>query len=160
MAGGAIADVKAMSTGATAAARDPCTDNFRSPASKHQTVISKLWQVLRPGQLKLLPITHIYMYSMCMGNGFSWIFRWRWWQWIDGRRALLGTDALRDRYVVFPKSAMICVACCNLIALWHSSFICIFGALPDVYCTASSIGSTAVSHIALHVLRTHAYMES
>ena len=48
---------------------------------------------------------------------------------------------------------MICVACCNLIALWYSSFICIFGALPDVCCTASSIGSTAVSHIALHVMR-------
>ena len=77
-----------------------------------------------------------------------------------GRRTLLGIDAFRDRYVVFPKSAMICVACCNLIALWYSSFICIFGALPDVCCTASSIGSTAVSHIALHVLRTHAYMES
>ena len=74
--------------------------------------------------------------------------------------ALLGTDAFRDRYVVFPKSAMICVACCNLIALWYSSFICIFGALPDVCCTASSIGSTAVSHIALHVIRIHAYMES
>ena len=79
---------------------------------------------------------------------------------IDGRRALLGSDAFRDRYVVFPKSAMICVACYNLIALWHSSFICIFGALPDVCCTASSIGSTAVSHIALHVIRIHAYMES
>ena len=96
-----------------------------------------------------------------MGNcGFSWVFQWRWWQWIDGRRAFLGTDAFRDRYVVFPKSAMICVACCNLIALWYSSFICIFGALPDVCCTASSIGSAAVSHIALHVIRIHAYMES
>ena len=121
------------STGATARARDPCTNNFRPPASKHQTAISKLWQVLRPGQLKLLPITHVYMYSMCIGNcRLSWVFQWRLWQWIDGRRALLGTDALRDRYVVFPKSAMICVACCNLIALWHSSLICIFGALPDV----------------------------
>ena len=131
---------------------------------RHQNIrpsYSKLWQVLRPGQLKLLPITHVYMYSMYMGNcGFSWVFQWRWWQWIDGRRALLGTDAFRDRYVVFPKSAMICVACCNLIALWHSSLICIFGALPDVCCTASSIGSTAVSHIALHVIRIHAYMES
>ena len=153
--------MKAISTGATARARDPCTNNFRPPASNIRPSYSKLWQVLRPGQLKLLPITHVYMYSMYMGNcGFSWVFQWRWWQWIDGRRALLGTDAFRDRYVVFPKSAMICVACCNLIALWHSSLICIFGALPDVYCTASSIGSTAVSHIALHVLRTHAYMES
>ena len=35
-----------------------------------------------------------------MGNcGFSWIFQWRWWQWIDERRTLLGTDAFRDRYV-------------------------------------------------------------
>ena len=81
-------------------------------------------------------------------------------QWDDGKRTRLGTYAFRDRYVVFPKSVLMCVTCCNLIALWRSSLICIFGALPDVCCTASSIGSTAMSHIALHVIRIHAYMES
>ena len=37
---------------------------------------------------------------------------------------------------------------------------CTFDALPDVCCTTSSIGSTAVSHAALHTIRIKVYMES
>ena len=44
--------------------------------------------------------------------------------------------------------------------MWHSSLICTSGALPDVYCAASSIGSTAVSHAALHAICINVYMES
>lgn len=139
--------MKAISTGATARARDQCTNNFRPPASNIRPSYSKLWQVLRPGQLKLLPITHVYMHSMCMGNcGISWISQWRWQQWADGKRTLLSTYAFRDRYVTLPS-----------LFFHHCNFI---WRLPDVCCTTSSIGSTAVSHIALHAMRIHAYMES
>ena len=147
--------MKAISTGATARARDPCTDNFRSPASKHQTVISKLWQVLRPGQLKLLPIAHVYpcawalMRSAGSSNGVGN-------NGLTESVPLLGTYAFRDRHVTSPScllraALMYVISICNFTCIWR---------LPDVYWMASSFGSTAVSHIALHAMRIHAYMES
>ena len=48
----------------------------------------------------------------------------------------------------------------QLNVMWHSSLICTSGALLDVYCAASSIGSTAVSLVALHAIRINMYMES
>ena len=53
--GWAIADVKAISTGATARARDPCTDKFRPPASKYQTVIFKTVASSTAGAIEATP---------------------------------------------------------------------------------------------------------
>ena len=42
--------------------------------------------------------------SMCMGTcEISWIFQWRWQQWTDGKRTLLGTYAFHDRHVASPS---------------------------------------------------------
>ena len=60
---------------------------------------------------------------------------------------------IREYFPKLPKFAalMYVIFICNFTCIWR---------LPDVYWIASSIGSTAVSHIALHAMRIHAYMES
>ena len=90
---------------------------------------SKLWQVLRPGQLKLLPITHVY--TMCMGNcGVSWIFQWRWQQWADGRRTLLGTYAFRGRYGHFI-CVLPCCSCFSFATSLMKLYLALTGRLLD-----------------------------
>ena len=127
---------------------------FSTPGIKYQTVISKLWQVLRPGQLKLLPIAHVYpcawalMRSAGSSNGVGN-------NGLTESVPLLGIYAFRDRHVTSPScllraALMYVISICNFTCIWR---------LPDVYWMASSFGSTAVSHIALHAMRVHAYME-
>jgi hypothetical protein len=131
---------------------------FSTPGIKYQTVISKLWQVLQPGQLKLLPVAHAYpcawalMRSAGSSNGVGN-------NGLTESVPLLGTDAFHDRHVTSPS-------CLLRAALMYVIYFCNFinelylALIPDVCWMASSIGSTAVSHIALHAMRIHAYMES
>ena len=107
------------------------------------------------GQLKLLPIAHVYpcawalMRSAGSSNGVGN-------NGLTESVPLLGIYAFRDRHVTSPScllraALMYVISICNFTCIWR---------LPDVYWMASSFGSTAVSHIALHAMRIHAYMES
>jgi hypothetical protein len=91
---------------------------FSTPGIKYQTVISKLWQVLQPGQLKLLPIAHAYpcawalMRSAGSSNGVGN-------NGLTESVPLLGTDAFHDRHVTSPS-------CLLRAALMYVIYICNF----------------------------------
>ena len=75
---------------------------FSTPGLKYQTVISKLWQVLRPGQLKLLPIAHVYPCAWALmrsAGSSSGVGN----NGLTESVPLLGIYAFRDRHVTSPS---------------------------------------------------------